>query len=93
MSPPFKVGNSTFYGVGISREGSLIDLGVDQGIVRNSGAWYTYEGDQPGQGKENAGNLLWKNLDLANEIEKLIKELASAALVPMLPPALGERQR
>src|SRR5205823_6117115 len=62
------------YGVGISREGSLIDLGVDQGIVRKSGAWYTYEGDQLGQGKENARNFLRDNPDLANEIEKRIKE-------------------
>ena len=52
----------------------LIDLGVDQGIVRKSGAWYTYEGDQLGQGKENARNFLRDNPDLANEIEKRIKE-------------------
>ena len=62
------------YGIGISREGSLIDLGVEQGIVRKSGAWYTYEGDQLGQGKENARNFLRDNPDLANEIEKRIKE-------------------
>jgi recombination protein RecA len=75
MSPPFKVAEfDIIYGVGISREGSLIDLGVDQGIVRKSGAWYTYEGDQLGQGKENARNFLRENPDLANEIEKRIKE-------------------
>ncbi|HEX3921804.1 MAG TPA: hypothetical protein VHY31_05940, partial [Streptosporangiaceae bacterium] len=62
------------YGVGISREGSLIDLGVEHAIVRKSGAWYTYEGDQLGQGKENARNFLKENPDLANEIEKKIKE-------------------
>jgi recombination protein RecA len=62
------------YGAGISREGSLIDLGVEQGIVRKAGAWYTYEGDQLGQGKENARNFLKENADLANEIEKKIKE-------------------
>ena len=62
------------YGFGISREGSLIDLGVEQGIVRKSGAWYTYEGDQLGQGKENARNFLRENEDTANEIEKRIKE-------------------
>ena len=62
------------YGIGISREGSLIDLGVEQGIVRKSGAWYTYEGDQLGQGKENARNFLRENEDTANEIEKRIKE-------------------
>jgi len=62
------------YGIGISREGSLIDLGVEQTIVRKSGAWYTYEGDQLGQGKENARNYLRENPDIANEIEKKIKE-------------------
>ena len=75
MSPPFKVAEfDILYGTGISREGSLIDLGVEQGIVRKSGAWYTYEGDQLGQGKENARNFLRDNPDLANEIEKRIKE-------------------
>jgi recombination protein RecA len=75
MSPPFKVAEfDLLYGTGISREGSLIDLGVEQGIVRKSGAWYTYEGDQLGQGKENARNFLRDNPDLANEIEKRIKE-------------------
>ena len=62
------------FGIGISREGGLIDLGVEQGIVRKSGAWYTYEGDQLGQGKENARTFLRDNPDLANEIEKKIKE-------------------
>jgi recombination protein RecA len=75
MSPPFKVAEfDILYGVGISREGSLIDLGVEQGIVRKAGAWYTYEGDQLGQGKENARTFLKDNLDVANEIEKKIKE-------------------
>ena len=75
MSPPFKVAEfDILYGFGISREGSLIDLGVEQAIVRKSGAWYTYEGDQLGQGKENARNFLRDNPDLANEIEKRIKE-------------------
>jgi recombination protein RecA len=75
MSPPFKVAEfDIIYGIGISREGSLIDLGVEQGIVRKSGAWYTYNGDQLGQGKENARTFLRENPDLANEIEKQIKE-------------------
>jgi len=75
VSPPFKVAEfDILYGIGISREGGLIDLGVEQGIVRKSGAWYTYEGDQLGQGKENARNFLRDNPDLANEIEKKIKE-------------------
>src|SRR4051812_42274889 len=75
VSPPFKQAEfDILYGQGISREGSLIDLGVDQGIVRKSGAWYTYEADQLGQGKENVRNFLRDNPDLADEIEKKIKE-------------------
>jgi recombination protein RecA len=74
-APPFRTAEfDILFGVGISREGGLIDLGVEQGIVRKSGAWYTYEGDQLGQGKENARNFLRGNPDLANEIEKKIKE-------------------
>ena len=74
-SPPFKVAEfDILYGVGISKEGSLIDLGVEHSIVRKAGAWYTYEGDQLGQGKENARNFLRDNPDLANEIEKKLKE-------------------
>jgi recombination protein RecA len=75
VSPPFKQAEfDILYGVGISREGGLIDMGVEHGIVRKSGAWYTYEGDQLGQGKENARSFLRDNPDLANEIEKRIKE-------------------
>jgi recombination protein RecA len=75
VSPPFKTAEfDILYGIGISKEGSLIDLGVEQSIVRKAGAWYTYEGDQLGQGKENARNFLRDNPDVANEIEKKIKE-------------------
>jgi recombination protein RecA len=75
VAPPFKQAEfDILYGKGISREGSLIDMGVDQGILRKSGAWYTYEGDQLGQGKENARKFLLENPDVANEIEKRIKD-------------------
>jgi recombination protein RecA len=75
VAPPFKQAEfDILYGHGISREGSLIDMGVDQGILRKSGAWYTYEGDQLGQGKENARKFLRDNPDIANEIEKRIKD-------------------
>ena len=73
MAPPFKQAEfDILYGVGISREGSLIDFGVEHGIVKKSGAWYTYEGDQLGQGKENSRNFLIANADIAAEIEKKI---------------------
>ncbi|WP_426566585.1 recombinase RecA [Angustibacter sp. McL0619] len=75
MAPPFKQAEfDILYGQGISREGGLIDMGVEQGFVRKSGAWYTYEGDQLGQGKENARSFLRDNPDLSNELEKKIKE-------------------
>src|SRR5215468_481057 len=83
LAPPFRTAEfDILYGVGISREGSLIDLGVEQGIVRKAGAWYTYQGDQLGQGKENARTFLRDNPDLADEIEKKIKE--KLGIVPRL---------
>ncbi len=75
LAPPFKQAEfDIMYGTGISREGSLIDVGVDTGFVRKAGAWYTYEGDQLGQGKENSRKFLKDNPDLANELEKRIME-------------------
>jgi recombination protein RecA len=75
VAPPFKQAEfDIMYGQGISREGGLIDVGVETGLVRKAGAWYTYEGDQLGQGKENARTFLRDNPDLANEIEKRILE-------------------
>jgi recombination protein RecA len=75
VAPPFKQAEfDMLYGFGISREGSLIDVGVEQSLVRKSGAWYTYDGDQLGQGKENARKFLKENPDVAGEIEKRIKE-------------------
>jgi len=75
VAPPFKQAEfDIMYGQGISREGGLIDVGVEAGLVRKAGAWYTYEGDQLGQGKENARSFLRDNPDLANELEKRILE-------------------
>ena len=73
MAPPFKQAEfDILYGTGISREGSLIDFGVDQAIIKKSGAWYTYEADQLGQGKENARRFLIENPEIAQEIEDKI---------------------
>jgi recombination protein RecA len=75
VAAPFKQAElDILWGQGFSREGGLIDVGVEQGFVKKSGAWYTYEGDQLGQGKENSRNFLKDNPDLADEIEKKIKE-------------------
>ncbi|MCY7365012.1 MAG: recombinase RecA [Frankiaceae bacterium] len=91
VAPPFKQAEfDIIYGVGISREGSLVDMGVEHGIVRKSGAWYTYEGDQLGQGKENARAFLRDNPDLANEIEKrLLEKLGVGAVVDADAEALA----
>ncbi len=73
MAPPFKQAEfDILYGVGISREGSLIDFGVEHGLVKKSGAWYTYEGDQLGQGMENSRRFLIQHPDIAAEIEEKI---------------------
>ncbi len=75
VAAPFKQAEfDIMYGKGISREGSLIDVGVEQNIIRKSGAWYTYDGDQLGQGKEKAREFLKENPDVAAEIEKKILE-------------------
>ncbi|HJE50993.1 MAG TPA: DNA recombination/repair protein RecA, partial [Tessaracoccus flavescens] len=74
VAPPFKQAEfDIIYGEGISREGSLIDMGVDAGIIRKAGAWFTYEADQLGQGKENARTFLKNNPDVADEIERRIR--------------------
>ncbi|MEH1014974.1 recombinase RecA [Micromonospora sp. CPCC 206060] len=94
VAAPFKQAEfDIMYGKGISREGSLIDVGVEQAIIRKSGAWYTYEGDQLGQGKEKAREFLRENPDVAAEIEKKILEklgvgvgAGDAAGGPELPP-------
>ncbi|MEV5439045.1 recombinase RecA [Streptomyces sp. NPDC052682] len=88
VAPPFKQAEfDILYGQGISREGGLIDMGVEHGFVRKAGAWYTYEGDQLGQGKENARNFLKDNPDLANEIERKIKEKLGVGVRPEEPVA------
>ncbi|MCT1890677.1 recombinase RecA [Brevibacterium luteolum] len=96
VAPPFKQAEfDIIYGQGISREGSLIDMGVDNGIIRKSGSWFTYDGDQLGQGKENVRNFLRDNPGLAEEIELKIKhkmglikveeEAAAAEAAPEAP--------
>jgi recombination protein RecA len=94
VAPPFKQAEfDIMYGKGISREGSLIDVGVEQSIIRKSGAWYTYDGDQLGQGKEKAREFLKENPDVSAEIEKKILEklgvgvgAGDATGGPELPP-------
>ncbi|MEN9740144.1 MAG: recombinase RecA [Actinomycetota bacterium] len=88
MAPPFKQAEfDILFGTGISREGSLLDFGVEHNIVRKSGAWYTYEGDQLGQGKENSRKFLIENGHLADEIEQKI--LVALGIVEGAPEAIA----
>jgi recombination protein RecA len=75
LAPPFRLAEfDIVYGKGISKEGSLIDMGVATEIVKKSGAWFTYEGDQLGQGKENARAFLAEHMDIALDIERRVRE-------------------
>jgi recombination protein RecA len=86
VAPPFRQAEfDILYGVGISKEGSLIDFGVEEGIVRKAGAWYTYEGDQLGQGKENARTFLREHPEIALEIERRILEKVGVMKVAVAP--------
>jgi recombination protein RecA len=92
MAPPFKQAEfDILYGVGISREGGIIDLGVEHGLVRKAGSWFTYEGDQLGQGKENARQFLRDNPELADEIEHKIKTKLGIGTLPE-EASVGEGQ-
>jgi recombination protein RecA len=74
-APPFRLAEfDIIYGKGISKEGSLLDMGVGAEVIKKSGAWFTYEGDQLGQGKENARAFLIEHKDIALEIERKIRE-------------------
>ena len=75
MAPPFKQAEfEILYGEGSSREGELIDLGVKEGIVDKSGAWYSYKGDRIGQGKDNVRNFLKENPEMADDIDRQLRE-------------------
>jgi len=92
VAPPFRLAEfDIIYGEGISKEGSLIDVGVEQAVIRKAGAWYTYEGDQLGQGKEKARLFLREHPDVALEIEKRIKDkLGVAPLAATEQPDAGQ---
>jgi recombination protein RecA len=79
VSPPFKQAEFDItFGKGISREGSLLDVGVELGFVKKSGAWFTYEGEQLGQGRENVKTFLIENPQLMAEIDGRIREHLAA---------------
>jgi recombination protein RecA len=83
VSPPFKTAEfDILFGEGISREGEIVDMGVTARIIEKSGAWYAYNGEKIGQGRDNAREFLRENPDLAREIENKIRESLSIALLP-----------
>ena len=83
VSPPFKTAEfDILFGEGISREGEIIDMGVTARIVEKSGAWYAYNGEKIGQGRDNAREFLRENPDLAREIENKVRESLGIALLP-----------
>ncbi|MBG0739310.1 recombinase RecA [Paeniglutamicibacter antarcticus] len=83
MAPPFKIAEfDIIYGQGISREGGIIDMGVEHGIIKKSGSWFTYDGDQLGQGMENSRRFLRDNPELTEELERLIKEKLGVGVKP-----------
>jgi recombination protein RecA len=85
VSPPFKEAHfDILYGEGISREGEIIDMGVEQRFVEKSGAWYSYNGEKIGQGKDNAREFLREHPDTAREIENKVR---AALGLPELPAA------
>jgi recombination protein RecA len=89
VSPPFKMAEfEILYGEGISREGEIIDIGVEQGIIDKAGSWYSYGSDRIGQGKENVRQYLASNPEIAADIEAQIR----ARLLPAAKEAAAEEE-
>ena len=75
VAPPFKTATvDIMYGEGVSKEGEIIDLGVEAGVIEKTGAWYSYNGEKLGQGKENVKLLLKDKVDLRDELEHKVRE-------------------
>ena len=91
MAPPFKmIEFDIMYGEGISKMGELLDLGVSAGIVEKSGAWFSYDGQRIGQGRQNAKIFLKENTEVAEEIERKIRENAGLISEQMLEGTQNE---
>lgn len=91
VAPPFKVVEfDIMYGEGVSKMGELLDLGVNAGIVEKAGAWFSYEGQRVGQGRENAKTFLKENTEMAAEIERRIRESAGILSQAMLEASVGD---
>jgi recombination protein RecA len=94
VAPPFKETEfDIIFGEGISREGDVLDLGVNDGIVERTGTWYSYKGDRLGQGRENAKISLKENPDLMNKIEAEIREKHGIKIKEPAPAAAAEKPK
>jgi recombination protein RecA len=91
VAPPFKTAEfDILFGEGISRHGEIIDMGVNARILEKSGAWYAYNGEKIGQGRDNAREFLRENPELAHEIENKVRDSLG---IPLLPAAVGDEGR
>jgi recombination protein RecA len=91
VAPPFRQAEfDLMYGTGISKEGSILDLGVEEGIVSKSGAWYTYGEDRLGQGREAAKEFLRENPDLRDSIEAKIRVVLDLPINPIIAVPVEE---
>jgi recombination protein RecA len=91
VAPPFKTAEfDILFGEGISRHGEIIDMGVNAQIIEKSGAWYAYQGEKIGQGRDNAREFLRENTDLSVEIENKVRESLG---IPLLPVAEVEKAK
>jgi recombination protein RecA len=85
VAPPFKTAEfDILFGEGVSREGEIIDMGVEAKVVEKSGAWYAYKGEKIGQGKDNAREFLRENPEIAHEIENKVRESLGISLLPSI---------
>ncbi|MNP75670.1 recombinase A [compost metagenome] len=80
------------YGIGISKEGGIVDIGVEMDIIDKSGAWFSYEGERLGQGRENAKQFLKDHPEISDIIEKKIREASNLTNVAILPTAQEEKE-
>jgi recombination protein RecA len=91
VAPPFRQAEfDILYGEGISREGEIIELGVNHRVVEKSGAWYSYQGDRIGQGKDNAREYLKDHADIAQEIEAKVREAVGVPQAGAAAAAVAE---
>jgi recombination protein RecA len=91
MAPPFRLAEfDIMFGQGISREGSLLDVAVEHGVVHKSGAWFTFDDDQLGQGRENAKRFLRENPEVAMQLQAKVYELVGLGDTPESEPPESE---